>query len=54
MASLGGRTGVLSGGSKTPGVVEGDALYDASYASRAQHHSRDDNALHIFNIGRVL
>ena len=45
MASLGGRTGVSSGGSKTPGVVEGDALYDASYASRAQHHSRNNNAL---------
>jgi len=46
MASLGGRTGVSSGGSKTPGVVEGDALYDASYASRAQHHSCNDSALH--------
>jgi len=46
MAFLGGRTGVSSGGSKTLGVVEGDALYDASYASRAQHHSRNDSALH--------
>jgi len=29
MASLGSRTGVSSGGSKTPSVVEGDALYNA-------------------------
>jgi len=29
MVSLGGRIGVSSGGSKTPGVVEGDALYEA-------------------------
>jgi len=46
MTSLRGKTGVSSGGSKTPGVVEGDALYNALYASRAQHHSRDDSALH--------
>ena len=44
MASLGGRTGVSSRGSETPSVVEGDALYE--YASQAQHHSRNDSALH--------
>ena len=37
IASLGGRAGASSGGSKAPGVVEGDALYDV-YASLAQHH----------------
>jgi len=45
MASLGGRTEVLSGGSKTSGVVEGDALYNALYALWAQHHSRDNSVL---------
>ena len=34
IAPLDGRTGALSGGSRTPGVVKGDA----SYASQAQHH----------------
>ena len=34
MASLGGRAGALSEGSKAPSGVEGDALYDALYASR--------------------
>ena len=45
MASLGGRTGVSSRGSKTSGVVEGDALYNALYALWAQHHSRDNSVL---------
>jgi len=34
MAPLDGRVGVLGGGSRNPGVAEGDA----SYASQAQHH----------------
>jgi len=38
MAPLDGRAGALGGGSRTPGVVKGDALYDASYASQAQHY----------------
>jgi hypothetical protein len=33
MAPLDGRAGAPDGGSRTPGVVEGDA-----YASQAQHH----------------
>jgi len=33
MAPLDSRAGALGGGSRTPGVVKGDALYDASYAS---------------------
>jgi len=41
MAPLDGRTGALNGGSKTPGVVEGDA-----YASQAQHHRAATTALH--------
>ena len=46
MASLSSRTEVLSKGSKTPGVIKGDALYDVLYASQAQHHSCSNNALH--------
>ena len=38
IASLDGRAEASSGGSEAPGDVGGDALYDASYASRAQHH----------------
>jgi hypothetical protein len=34
MASLGGRAGALSGGSEAPGVVKGDALYDAMLRTR--------------------
>ena len=45
MASLSSKTGVLSGDSKTPGVVEGDALCNALYASRAQHYSCNDSML---------
>ena len=47
MASLGSRTGVLSGGSKTLGVVEGDALSDALYMSQAQYHSRCNSVSHV-------
>jgi len=35
MAPLDGRAGALGGGSRTPGVVKGDVLYDASYISQA-------------------
>jgi hypothetical protein len=45
MAPLDGIAGALSGGSRSPGVVEGDASYDASYASRAQHHRVATTAL---------
>jgi hypothetical protein len=45
MAPLDGIAGALSGGSRSPGVVEGGALYDASYASRAQHHRVATTAL---------
>ena len=44
--SLGGRARALSGGSEAPGGVGGDALYDASYASRAQHHRTATTAVH--------
>ena len=46
IAPLDGRAGASSGGSKAPGGVGGDALYDASYASRAQHHRVATTALH--------
>jgi len=35
MAPLNSRAGALGGGSRTPDVVKGDALYDALYASQA-------------------
>jgi hypothetical protein len=41
MAPLDSRTGAPNGGSKTPGVVKGDA-----YASQAQHHRAATTALH--------
>jgi hypothetical protein len=42
IAPLDSRMGALSGGSRAPSDVKGDA----SYASQAQHQSRDDSALH--------
>ena len=38
--------GALTGGSRTPSVVEGDASYDASYASWAQYYRTVSPALH--------
>jgi hypothetical protein len=45
MAPLDGIAGAPSGGSRSPSVVEGDASYDASYASRVQHHRVATTAL---------
>jgi len=36
-----------SRGSGAPGVVEGDALYNALYALRAQHHRAATTTLHV-------
>ena len=44
IAPLDGRTGALSGGSKTPGVVEGDASYVRVAGSTPQN--RNASALH--------
>ena len=41
MASLGGRAGALSGGSKAPGIVEGDALVRVASSTP---QDRDDSA----------
>jgi hypothetical protein len=46
MAPLDSIAGALSGGSRSPSVVKGDASYDTSYASRAQHHRVATTALH--------
>ena len=45
MAFLGGKAGALSGGSKAPGVVEGDALYDVCVAGLTPQN-RNNSALH--------
>ena len=46
IAPLDSIVGALSGGSRSPSIVKGDALYDALYASRAQHHRVATTALH--------
>ena len=45
MAPLDGIAGALSGGSRSPGVVKGDTLYDTLYALRAQYHRVATTAL---------